>query len=216
MSVIPEYTPERAYMFERERSSVRAKIGKIIDLHHTASLDEIRGRHENMVDASFRTLSWLDRCAECAKHSDLDWNEQQQAKLDEIAKTMLYRILDGDQMLQASFERENHLVKDGSANFKGESLVEIYLNHVTRESLSQIKSMGFSDRSAVSIGGQVIKKSLGFSSQSFSVKPYYNPEISTDANVSKIYSHWKLMRDVLNDDHETNTLGLFGRGQLLS
>ena len=79
-----------------------------------------------------------------------------------------------------------------------------------------IKSMGFSDRSAVSIGGQVIKKSLGFSSQSFSVKPYYNPEISTDANVSKIYNHWKLMRDVLNDDHETNTLGLFGRGQLLS
>lgn len=210
MSTIPEYTPERAYMFARERDSVRAKIAKVIDLHSVPDNDALRNRFDNRLETSLRDVSWIDRCRDCAGFSNMEWDSRKQAQLDDIAKTMIYRILDGDQMLQAVNERHNHKQTDGSGYFKGETLVELYLNHVTREGISQIKSLGFSDRSAVSIGGQVIKKALPFAGeQSFSVKPYYNGELSTEGNVGKIYNHWKLLRDILNNDREMNAMSLF-------
>ncbi len=114
-------------------------------------------------------------------------------------------------MLRAAGNENNHKNKDGSGYFRDETLEELYLNHVAREGISQIKSLGFSDRSAVSIGGQVILKARPLAKYPrSSVKPYYIKELSTEGNVYNIYNHWQLLRDALNSDHQTSAKSLFG------
>lgn len=211
MSSIPEYTPERAYMFARERDAVRAKIAKTIDVSKVPDRAALEYRYDARVELSLKHAAWLERTTDCARFSGIEWDREKQQQLDGIAKTMVYRILDGDQMFRAAENRNTRLIRDDSAQYRAENMIEIYLNHITREGLSQVKSMGFSDRSSLSLVGQIIRKALPFAEQTFSVKPIYNSGASAEANLSKINTHWKLMRDVLNNDHAMNNL--FSSGQ---
>lgn len=215
MSMIPDYTPQRAYLFQREQQAVRAKLAKLFKLDSVpspAALERVIGER---VDRYFKESDWEERCRDCARHSQLPWDAHKQEQLDAVAKPMLCRVLEGDKMFRAVTDDEKQRVYHEANTFRGEALVEIYLNHITREGISHIKSLGFSDRSAVSLAGQVIRKAVAFASGGFSVKPYYEPAESVEKNTAAIYTHWKLMRDVLNDEHAASMKTLFGAQQSL-
>lgn len=203
MSTIPLYTPERAHQFQREQEAVLKKIERNYDISEVETQAALAKRYAKSISSFFS--KWQHRCKTSAEYSGITLTEDIQNQLNAIASEYVVKLAHADRITQ---QLVNSSYEESHQGIAGQMLAEIYVNHLTREALSQIKTLGFSDRSSVSLCGQMILKGANLAkSGDFTVQPTYNNKHSTEQTVTSVFEHWKLIRDILNNHHRDTQNG---------
>lgn len=199
MSSIPAYTPERAYMLKRSKEAVLKKIERNYDLKGVESEERLSERYGHVVASFLASNEWQDRKNQAAKLSGIPPEKFNSGQLDQLAYTTAIELARADRIM-GRIVQEN---APENAQLTAIGLTDTYINHITREKLSQIKSLGFSDKSCVSLYGQMVRMSFNLAkTPDFTVNPRYDPNKKIERTVTEIEDYWKGLRDVLNTLHE--------------
>lgn len=199
MPSIPAYSPERAYMLRRSKEAVLKKIERNYDLKGIESEERLSADYGHVVGRFLASHNWQERKDQAAKLSGIPPEKFNSGQLDQLAFSTAIELAKADRIMGRIVHTSDQINDQIAAT----ALADAYINHLSREKLSQIKSLGFSDKSTVSLYGQMVLMGLSLAkSPDFTVQPLYNPNRSIEETFAEIDGHWKGLRDVLNTIHK--------------
>ncbi len=186
-SKIPPYDDAHILDFLRGREGV---LRRIIRMYGFCQADITLSESQNKtlqkeIDTFLYSPAWKKRCSECAQFSKIEMDPMLQAQIDVATRQIL------NEYATAFFIRNKvEAQKSSQHNAKsGELILDIYTNHTSKEALSLIKSLGFNDRSTLSLTGFMIRGAVShcmhipFTSSAI-IRPLLDGKILTDSTAA--------------------------------
>jgi len=205
MAFIPPYTEARADLYRKQHDAVRRKIEKTYGLGNTknAPPDQETLQAYKKIEQFLGGSLWQERQTDCARFSNITLTDGQKAALTDMArKTMRDYIAAYNLQAEVSAKGSPQPLYDDLSRFSNRNtLADIHANHITRESLSKMASFGFTERSALSLSGMLISKSVGAwknPDRAVYVKPSMDRTMPTEQALAAIMDYWKEQRYMLH------------------